>query len=193
MNPIIRLATEDDAPKILEIYAPIVRETVISFEYEVPSEAEMRGRIRAKLDHDYPWLVMERDGLMLGYVYAGRWRDRAAYDWTVETTVYVNSNARRGGIGRTLYNTLFTVLRVQGFVQAVAGVTLPNDPSVGLHEAVGFVSTGVTHNAGYKFGNWYGVGFFEMALQPPPKVPVPTLPIADVVQTAEWQAIVGRQ
>lgn len=190
MNATIRLATEDDAPKILEIYAPIVRETVISFEYNVPDEAEMRGRIRSKLDHQYPWLVMEREGEMLGYVYAGRWRDRAAYDWTVETTVYVNSAARRGGIGRRLYKALFDVLRLQGFVQAVAGVTLPNDPSVGLHEAVGFMPTGVTNNAGYKFGHWHGVAFFEMNLQPPPDFPVPTRHLADVVGTAEWDAVV---
>lgn len=191
MNATIRLATEDDAPKILDIYAPIVRETVISFEYEVPSETEMRGRIRSKLDHQYPWLVMERDGELMGYAYAGRWRDRAAYDWTVETTVYVNSAARRGGVGRTLYRALFAILRLQGFVQAVAGVTLPNDPSVGLHEAVGFVPTGITHNAGYKFGNWHGVAFFELNLQPPPEVPVATRPLSGVVGTPQWEQVVS--
>ncbi len=182
----LRLATEDDAPAILEIYAPIVRETVISFEYEVPSEEEMRGRIRSKLAH-YPWLVMEREEMLLGYAYAGRWRDRAAYDWTVETTVYVNAAVRRGGIGRTLYGALFKALRLQGFVQAVAGVTLPNDASMGLHQAVGFVPTGVTHNAGYKFGGWHGVAFFEMSLQPPPDVPKPTLDVGAL----DWKAILG--
>ena len=192
MSAIMRLATEDDAPRILEIYAPIVRETVISFEYTVPGEDEMRQRIRSKLEHGYPWLVMEREGLLLGYAYAGRWRDRAAYDWTVETTVYVNASARRGGVGRTLYGALFDVLRLQGFVQAVAGVTLPNDPSVGLHEAVGFIPTGVTHNAGYKFGGWHGVAFFEMTLQPPPDVPKPTRDVASLVGTDEWEKTVGR-
>ncbi len=185
MSALMRLATEDDAPAILDIYAPIVRETVISFEYEVPSEAEMRGRIRSKLAH-YPWLVMERDGMMLGYAYAGRWRDRKAYDWTVETTVYVNAAARRGGFGKALYAALFKALRLQGFVQAVAGVTLPNDASVGLHEAVGFAATGVTHNAGYKFGGWHGVAFFEMTLQPPPDVPSPTKDLASL----DWESIV---
>ena len=191
MSATIRLVTEDDAPRILEIYAPIVRETVISFEYEVPSEDEMRQRIRGKLEHGYPWLVMERDDLLLGYAYAGRWRDRAAYDWTVETTIYVNSAARRGGVGRTLYKALFDVLRLQGFVQAVAGVTLPNDASVGLHQAVGFIPTGTTNNAGYKFGGWYGVAFFEMTLQTPPDVPEPTRDVARLVGTEAWKAIVS--
>ncbi len=190
MSTTMRLVTEDDAPRILEIYAPIVRETVISFEYEVPDENEMRQRIRGKLEHGYPWLVMERDDLLLGYAYAGRWRDRAAYDWTVETTIYVNSAARRGGVGRTLYKTLFDVLRLQGFVQAVAGVTLPNDASVGLHQAVGFIPTGTTHNAGYKFGGWHGVAFFELNLQTPPDVPVPTRDVATLVGTEEWKSIV---
>ncbi len=191
MGAMMRLATEADAPRILEIYAPIVRETVISFEYDVPSENEMRQRIRSKLEHGYPWLVMEREGMLLGYAYAGRWRDRAAYDWTVETTVYVNSAVRRGGVGRTLYGALFDLLRLQGFVQAVAGVTLPNDASVGLHQAVGFVPTGVTHNAGYKFGGWHGVAFFEMTLQTPPDVPVPTRDVAALVGTDDWKKIVG--
>lgn len=183
----MRLASGADAPRILEIYAPIVRETTISFEYEVPDADEMRQRIRGKLEHGYPWLVMENDQMLLGYAYAGRWRDRAAYDWTVETTVYVNAAARRGGVGRALYGTLFNLLRAQGFVQAVAGVTLPNEGSVGLHEAVGFISTGVTHHAGYKFGQWWDVGFFEMNLQPPPDVPAPTRDVAAV----DWQAIVA--
>ncbi len=186
MSTVMRLVTEADAPAILEIYAPIVWETVISFEYEVPSEEEMRGRIRSKLAH-YPWLVMEREGMLLGYAYAGRWRDRAAYDWTVETTVYVNVAARRGGVGRTLYGALFETLRQQGFVQAVAGVTLPNDASVGLHEAVGFAPTGITHNAGYKFGGWHGVAFFEMTLQPPPDAPSPTRELAEL----DWSFLVG--
>jgi len=189
MMTVMRLVREADAPRILEIYAPIVRETTISFEYEVPGEDEMRQRIRGKLEHGYPWLVMERDDLLLGYAYAGRWRDRAAYDWTVETTVYVNAAARRGGVGRKLYETLFEVLRLQGFVQAVAGVTLPNDGSVGLHQAVGFVPTGVTHNAGYKFNKWNDVAFFELTLQTPPDVPTPTRDVASLVGSSEWAAI----
>ena len=188
---VMRLVTEADAPRILEIYAPIVQETTISFEYEVPGEDEMRQRIRGKLEHGYPWLVMENDDLLLGYAYAGQWRDRAAYDWTVETTVYVNSAARRGGIGRTLYGALFNVLHLQGFVQAVAGVTLPNDASVGLHQAVGFIPTGVTHNAGYKFGMWNDVAFFELTLQTPPSVPTLTRDVTTLVGTPEWNAIVN--
>ena len=183
----MRLVSEADAPRILEIYAPSVLDTSISFEYEVPGEDEMRQRIRSKVEHGYPWLVMENDEMLLGYAYAGRWRDRAAYDWTVETTVYVNAAARRGGVGRTLYGALFRLLRAQGFVQAVAGVTLPNEGSVGLHQAVGFVSTGVTHHAGYKFGQWWDVGFFEMNIQPPPDVPSPTRYATDL----DWQAVVN--
>ena len=189
MSASIRLATEADAPRILDIYAPIVEETAISFEYEVPSEDEMRQRIRSKLEH-HVWLVMEHDDLLMGYAYAGRWRDRAAYDWTVETTVYVNAAAQRSGVGRSLYGKLFQVLRLQGYVQAVAGATLPNDASVGLHLAVGFTSTGVTHHAGYKFGQWHDVGFFEMTLQPPPDVTTPTRDVASLVGTTDWKSIV---
>jgi len=187
MQGTMRLVTGADAPRILEIYAPIVRETTISFEYEVPGEDEMRQRIHDKLGHGYPWLVMENDEMLLGYAYAGRWRDRAAYNWTVETTVYVNAAARRGGVGRELYGALFKLLRAQGFVQAVAGVTLPNEGSVGLHQAVGFVSTGVTHHAGYKFGQWWDVGFFEMNIQPPPDSPAPTRDVAAL----DWKGTVG--
>ncbi len=187
----IRLVTEADTHDILEIYAPIVKETAISFEYEVPDEHEMRQRIRSKLVH-YPWLVMERNGEMLGYAYAGRWRERAAYNWSVETTVYVSSNARRGGVGKALYTTLFDVLRLQGFVLAVAGVTLPNDASMGLHLAMGFMPTGVNHTAGYKFGRWHDIAFFEMTLQSPPDEPSPTRNVNALVGTAAWESILNK-
>lgn len=191
MTAIMRLATAEDAAKVLAIYAPIVRETAISFEYEVPDEGEIRKRIVSKLEH-HPWLVMEDGDRMLGYAYAGRWRDRAAYDWTVETTIYVSADARRSGIGRKLYHALFAALRLQGFVEAVAGATLPNEGSVGLHRAVGFRDMGVKRNAGYKFGRWYDVAFFERSLQPAPASPAPTKSVYELINTPAWQALLNR-
>ncbi len=122
----------------------------------------MRGRIEEKLA-TYPWLVFD-DGGVLGYAYAGRWRERAAYRRSVEVTAYVHDNARGRGIGRALYEALFRVLAAQGFHRAFAGITLPNDASVALHGAVGFVPVGVFHEAGYKFGAWHDVGWYERAI-----------------------------
>lgn len=182
----IRLATEADAPSVLEIYAPIVQETHISFEYEVPSAAEIAGRIRGKLVK-YPWLVAEReDGLILGYAYAGLWRERTAYSWTVETTIYTHAEARRTGVARGLYTALFGALRVQGYCQAIAGIALPNEASVGFHEAVGFIYTGNFEKVGYKFGRWIDVAFWQLELQPPPTASTPTLDTTVASQLPAW-------
>lgn len=182
----IRLATEADAPSVLEIYAPIVQETHISFEYEVPSAAEIAGRIRGKLVK-YPWLVAEReDGLILGYAYAGLWRERTAYSWTVETTIYTHAKARRTGVARGLYTALFGALRVQGYCQAIAGIALPNEASVGFHESVGFIYTGNFEKVGYKFGRWIDVAFWQLELQPPPTVSTPTLDTTVASQLPAW-------
>jgi phosphinothricin acetyltransferase len=182
----IRLATEADATSILSIYAPIVQETHISFEYEVPSVEEMVGRIRGKLVK-YPWLVAERaDGLLLGYAYAGVWRERTAYSWTVETTVYIHAGSRRTGTARGLYTALFGALRVQGYCQAIAGIALPNDASVGFHEALGFQYVGNHPQVGYKFGRWIDVAFWQLELQPPPTQSTPTLETAAASQLSAW-------
>jgi L-amino acid N-acyltransferase YncA len=132
MPPTIRLAALDDAEQIQAIYAPYCR-TPISFETEPPSVEEMRGRL-AKVLEQYPWLVCEDGDEILGYAFAGRHRERAAYRWSVDTSIYIRQGRQRRGLGRALYTSLLAVLPLQGYVNAYAGATLPNPASVGLHE-----------------------------------------------------------
>lgn len=167
----IRLATPDDSPAILAIYSPIVTDTVISFEAVPPTLDALRGRVEATLAAGFPWLVCTIDEAVAGYVYAGTYRKRAAYQWSVEVTAYVHSDYRRRGVGKGLYSALFDLLRLQGYYMAYAGITLPNDASVGLHEALGFTPIGVYHDAGYKHDQWWDVGWWEMALRDRPPHP----------------------
>jgi len=170
----IRLATAADASDCLAIYAPVVAETAISFEVEVPSVEEMGRRITGTLPR-YPWLVLEEPGGLRGYAYAGAHRQRPAYQWSVDVSVYIAPAARRSGVGRRLYTSLLALLRLQGYVNAFAGVALPNDASVGLHEALGFQPIGIYRNAGFKFGRWIDVGWWQLQLREPPGEPAPPL------------------
>jgi L-amino acid N-acyltransferase YncA len=179
-----RLAREDDAAQVQAIYAPVVRDTAISFETEPPGVAEVRRRIREVLTR-FPWLVRERDGELLGYAYATRHRDRRAYQWSVEVAVYVARHARGAGVGRSLYLPLLDLLAAQGLVTAYAGITLPNPASVGLHEALGFTPVGVFREAGFKHGAWRDVGWWqrrlrEPAVPPAPPTALPAMPAAAV-------------
>lgn len=160
----IRIAKPEDAPAINAIYRPFVTDACISFELEPPSDADMAGRITRTLQQ-LPWLVGFAGQEVLGYAYASRYRERAAYQWAVETTVYVAPGKQRGGVGRALYQCLFNILREQGYFMAYAGITLPNPASVGLHEAMGFQTVGVYRHAGYKFGSWWDVGWWQRALR----------------------------
>ena len=174
MTARIRLATEGDAEGILAIYAPIVRETAISFEVEPPDVNAMRRRIADTLAH-LPWLVCERRGEILGYAYAGTHRTRAAYQWSVDVSVYVHARIRRSGVGRALYTSLLRLLDLQGFYNIYAGITLPNAASVRLHESLEFQPIGVYRAVGYKLGAWHDVGWWHLALRPhavPPGPPV---------------------
>jgi L-amino acid N-acyltransferase YncA len=184
MPPMIRLATQDDAEEAQAIYAPYCH-TPISFETEPPSVEEMRGRL-AKVLGQYPWLVCEEGGEVLGYVYATQHRERAAYRWSVDTTVYVRQGRQRRGVGRALYTSLLAVLPLQGYVNAYAGVTLPNPASVGLHEAMGFQPVGVYRQVGFKCGAWHDVAWFQRPLQPRPDEPRPPMQFEEVRHTAEW-------
>jgi len=181
----IRTAHPDDAKAILAIYAPIVEQTTISFELNVPDEAEMRRRIQATLQL-LPWLVGEDDqGAVNGYVYAGRFRERAAYQWAVEVTAYVRADCRGQGVGRRLYERLFELLREGGYFQAVAGIALPNAASVGLHEAMGFKPVAHYPAVGYKHGAWRDMGYWQKGLQEPgagqkPVEPKPLRPFTTV-------------
>lgn len=187
----IRLANEGDAQKCLSIYASIVRETPISFELEPPSEEEFRQRILSNLEQ-MPWLVCEIDGELLGYAYAGKHRQRAAYQWSVESSIYVNAAYRRKRVGKALYTSLMKVLQLQGFYNVYAGVALPNRASVALHEAVGFLPVGVFSSIGYKFGTWHDVGWWQLSLQKDRSAPVqPPLLLIQVKNSAHWQESLG--
>jgi len=186
MKPRIRLATVEDAEQVLGIYAPVVRDSPTSFELEPPSIKEMGGRISKCLAHG-AWLVCERRGLVLGYAYGGRWRERPAYRWSIEVSVYVREGEQGAGIGRALYTSLLAALRVQGFFNAYAGITLPNAASVGLHEALGFEPVGVYRRAGYKFGAWHDVGWWQLALKPPEDNPSEPRALSEVCEAAEWR------
>lgn len=162
----LRSATPDDAPAIAAIYAPVVEGTVISFELSAPSADEMRDRIVRTLER-LPWIVSENSaGEVNGYAYASRHRERAAYQWAVDTTAYVREDSRCGGIGRALYEALFEQLAGLGYFHAFAGIALPNVASVALHEAVGFRPIGIYRNVGFKLGAWHDVGWWQRGLRP---------------------------
>lgn len=182
----IRLATRNDAPGIAEIYRPIVESTPISFETEPPDEHEIQTRVLETLPA-YPWLVCEHEGRVAGYAYATRHSARAAYKWSVDTSVYVHSDFRRRGIGRGLYVSLIRILTAQGYFNAYAGIALPNPGSVGSHESVGFKAIGVYSNVGYKLGAWHDVGWWELALRPCGPEPRPPLSVAEVQKDSFWQ------
>lgn len=161
----IRLATLTDAPGIAAIYRPYVEGTVISFELTPPSDAEMAGRIVRVLER-LPWLVCEEAGAILGYAYANRHHERAAYQWSVDTSVYVYESQRRRGLGHALYTELFARLKDQGYYTAYAGIALPNAASVAIHERFGFEPVGVYRKAGFKLGRWHDVGWWQRRLAP---------------------------
>lgn len=160
----IRLAEPEDAAGVLAIYEPIVRETAISFEWEPPSEEEMRRRMASTLEQR-PWLVSMDGGTVAGYAYAAAHRERAGYRWSTETSVYVHAGYRRRGVARDLYAALLAVVRAQGFANALAGITLPNPASVGFHEACGFRRLGVYSAVGFKLGAWHDVVWLELRLR----------------------------
>lgn len=187
MPPVIRLARGGDAEAVLGIYAPVIRDTAISFEYEVPAESEMRRRILTTLEK-FPWLVCEYDGVVLGYSYAGEHRDRAGYQWSVDVSVYVSASARRKGVGQAMYRSLVNLLVLQGFRKAYAGITLPNQGSVGLHESIGFQQVGVYREVGYKFGAWHDVGWWHMTLKESAAIPSPPTWVPSAEGSLEWDA-----
>jgi phosphinothricin acetyltransferase len=190
MTESIRLAGSVDAAAIANIYRPIVESTTISFETEAPDEAEMRRRIADTLV-SYPWLVCEREGQIAGYAYATKHRVRAAYQWSVDSSVYVQPDFQRRGIGQGLYRSLFAILTAQGFFNAYAGIALPNPASVALHEGVGFKSIGVYRNVGYKLGAWRDVGWWQLAINDPDREPAPPLDLAAVRDRPDWPPLVA--
>lgn len=154
-----------DAGACAAIYAPFVIDGVASFEQVAPDAAELARRID-RVSAEYPWLIAEEEGVVAGYAYGCRHRERAAYRWTCETTIYLAEEYRGRGIGKSLYGALFGVLTGQGFRTALAGITLPNEASVALHESCGFQPVGVYRNIGYKGGAWLDVSWWQLDLAP---------------------------
>lgn len=167
----IRMAQSGDAVGIADIYAPIVRDTHLSAEFEPPGVEEMQRRVDATLA-THPWLVAEVNGRIAGYAYATSFRSRPAYQWTAEVSVYIHADFRRQGLGLSLYQDLLGCLRVLEFRHAIAVVALPNPPSVALHEQIGFIPVGIFPGICNKLGRWYDIGWWRYTLQsgtvPPP-------------------------
>jgi len=176
----IRMATRADGAALAAIYAPAVTDAATSFELIAPDADEMGRRVDATLAYA-PWLVLEHDGAVAGYAYASRHIERAAYQWSVNVSVYVGVAHHGRGVGRRLYATLLPFLRRQGFYVAHAGITLPNDASVRLHEAMGFRAFATYASVGYKLGAWRDVGWWRLELRPCLGEPAPPRSVADVV------------
>ena len=187
----IRVATASDAAAVRDIYRPVIETTAISFELVVPSEDEMASRITGR-QPAHPWLVAEGDdGLhrragqgaghgVVGYAYAGRFSGRAAYDWSVETSIYLADAARGRGVGRSLYAALLALLTAQGYRQAMGGIALPNQASVRLHERAGFTLVGVYRAVGWKFGTWHDVAWWQRSLAGPDGPPTAPTPLSEL-------------
>ena len=189
----LRIAGEADAEALLAVYAPYVEHTAITFEYQTPTVEDFRGRICRTLER-YPYLAAELDGELVGYAYAGPFHDRAAYDWAVETSVYVQRDLRRLGVGRALYAALENILALQNILNlnaCIAVPTTPQDPhltrdSVAFHEHLGYRLVGQFHQCGYKFDRWYDMAWMEKHIgdhtvpQPPVR---PFGDIRDLVRT----------
>ena len=173
-HPQVRDATAQDAEVCAAIYAPYVNDTAITFEVTAPSTAEMEQRIAAAQAR-HAWLVFEEDGRVAGYAYGGVFNRRAAYRWSCEVSVYIELGRRRTGAGRALYEALLARLRERGYRTAIAGMTLPNDASEGLHRAIGFEPVGTYRRIGFKHGRWHDVEWVQLMLgegdgQPPEPV-----------------------
>jgi phosphinothricin acetyltransferase len=170
----IRIATTDDSESILKIYAPYIENTSYTFETEVPTIDSFKKRISSYLQ-SWPWLVCEIDGVIAGYAYGARHRERVAYQWSIECSVYVHDDHQRRGVARALYTALINIFRLQGFRNLYAVINLPNDKSVSFHENLGFEYFATYKNVGYKLGRWKNVGWWQLQLNqysPEPEPPV---------------------
>ncbi|MGV3710565.1 MAG: GNAT family N-acetyltransferase [Gemmatimonas sp.] len=186
MRTTIRLAELSDGDAVAHIYRPAVLESATSFEIVAPQGKEMGIRIERTLQRT-PWLVCEYGNEVVGYAYARSHNDRPAYQWSVDTTVYVRGDQQRTGVGRALYMSLFAILARQGYYSAYAGITLPNDASIGLHEAVGFTPVGIYRGVGFKFGAWQDVAKYQRALAPRNRTPNHPVSLPTLLKTVELE------
>ena len=164
---VIRDAIAADAEALLAIYSPFVRDTAVSFELQLPSVEEFRSRIAAA-QAGWAWLVAEEEGTVTGYAYGSSFRSRPAYRFSAETSAYVHPDYRRQGIAKRLYADLIQRLGARGYCNAYAGIALPNEASVSLHQSIGFTPVGVLRRAGWKFGAWHDVSWWQLQLREAP-------------------------
>jgi L-amino acid N-acyltransferase YncA len=174
----IRVAEAHDAIAIAEIYRPYVEKTAITFEEVPPSAEEMAAKI-AKVGSVFPFLVCEEGGEVLGYAYATRYRERAAYRWSLEDSVYLREDAKGRGLGRALLGALIVLLRELGYVKIYAVITPPNPASVALHEAFGFAPLCRFSDTAYKRGEWLAIDWSELTLREPPANPEEPTPFPE--------------
>lgn len=187
----IRYVRPADAQGALDVYAPYVLHTAASFEYEVPGIAAFSEKVE-KISAQYPWLVCEHNNTIVGYAYASTHRDRTAYQWSPEATVYLDERYHRLGIARLLYNALFDILRLQGYFNIYAGVLMTNEKSVAFHKALGFEEIGIYKNIGYKLGEWHSNLWLQLFLQEPVADPPAPIPIGEVMETEACQQILEK-
>ena len=170
----IRIATVNDADSILYIYKPYIENTSFTFETEVPSPDDFKKRVEDYLIN-WPWLVYEHNGMIAGYAYGSKYRERTAYQWCVEVSIYIHDDFQKMNIGKALYKSLLKILKAQGYRNVYAVINLPNGNSVKFHENCGFVFFALYSNVGYKLGKWKNVGWWqkninEFNLEPEPPI-----------------------
>ncbi len=190
-NKNIRLATPEDSEALLDIYAPFVKNTVITFEYEVPTMAEFSSRI-TNISRKYPWLVCEMGGQIVGYAYASKFSERAAYDWSVDASVYVHPDFHGKKIGTALYGCLFQLLRLQGFYNVYAVITGANQGSLDFHQSLGFRLEGLYPHVGYKFNQWQDVQWLALTIKDHREPPQKPRSIHDIKETPEFGEAVSK-
>ena len=187
----IRLASADDVPAILNIYAHYVRDTVITFEYDVPDEDAFYARFK-NVSKKSPWFVCEIDGQIAGYSYAHQYREREAYNWSVECSIYVDSRYHSRNIGKALYSCLLDTLALQGYITALGIVTVPNEKSERLHASFGFKQIGVLKDIGFKAGKWCDVAYYAARIGELSNPPKPPRSVWEVSDTPEFEAVLKK-
>ncbi|MEL7647579.1 MAG: N-acetyltransferase family protein [Sedimentibacter sp.] len=187
----IRLAHEDDYYSILEIYKPFITDTCITFEYKVPSAEEFCDRM-AKIQRTFPLLVCEDDGRVAGYAYISRFREREAYDWSVESSIYIEPGHQGQNIGKALYIALIELAELLGYRNVYGVVTMPNVKSEKIHSSLGFETVGVLKNVGYKFDKWLDVKYLSLNVKEYTQIPEKPRKIEEVAHTKEFSMIMER-
>lgn len=184
----IRFVQESDAAAITEIYRPYVERTSISFEYDTPSSEEFLQRIRS-MTAEFPWIVCLSDNEVIGYAYAIPHRNRTAYQWSADVTIYFSETFHRKGLAKITYETLFSLLKLQGIHTLLAGITIPNEKSVSFHQKMGFTHLGTYTNIGFKFGKWHDTQWFQLPLNDYNTTPTTPKKFPEIVNTVEVQEI----